>query len=108
MATPKKVDVNPKNTQKWVRELRQASERRGGDASTKFRIRYMFSYIDTLLQYQIPMPPTQVDEDKQYFVCPRCGIGWDTHETGNTIDDFIGCPNCLQRWKEGGVVCSQQ
>lgn len=96
--TPKRKDVNPKTTLQWVRDLRKASERRGGDPATKFSIRMMFNYIETLIQYQIIMPPIWDNEDGTNFTCPRCKKGM-TAESG-TVEDYNFCPLCGQRWKE--------
>lgn len=93
------TNITPQSARKWIKEVMTASERRCGDSATKFQIRKMFRYIDTLLQYQVPMPAVNVNEDGTYFECPRCGQAWDTEGTGSTVDDFNGCPKCMQKWK---------
>lgn len=71
--TPKKNDLTPQKAMKWFDEIRKISIKRGGDAATKYEIQYMFKYADKLMQYQVPMPPVNVDEDGHYFECARCG-----------------------------------
>ena len=97
MATPKQTELTPKAAIKWLEELRKLSERRGGDASTKYAIHYMFKYIERVMQYQEPMPP-EVDEETGDFKCPRCGV-WQYSDV-HTAYDYKFCSLCGQRWKE--------
>ena len=94
--TPNKNNLTPKAAIKWLEELRTLSEHRGGDPSTKYKIRYMFKYIEDVLKYQEILPPT-VDE-KGRFTCPRCGKRMMAYDA--TVDDYAFCPCCGQRWQE--------
>lgn len=96
MGTPRKDALSPKAAIRWIEDLRKLSERRGGDSSTKYEIRYMFKFIERVMQYQEVMPPT-VEEDGR-FICPRCNEAM-IAESG-TVDDYKFCPLCGQRWKE--------
>lgn len=93
--TPKKNKLTPRAAIRWLEELRRASERRSG-ADTIYQIRYMFKYIEKILQYQEVMIP-EVEESGR-FICPRCKHGM-ISESG-TVDDYAFCPICGQRWKE--------
>lgn len=92
--TPKKNKLTPRAAIRWLEELRRASERRSAD--TIYQIRYMFKYIEKILQYQEVMIP-EVEESGR-FICPRCKHGM-ISESG-TVDDYAFCPLCGQRWKE--------
>lgn len=95
--TPKKNDLTPQSAIKWFDELRRKSERLGGSADAKYKIRYMFKYADKLMQYQVPMEPKNVDEDGHYFECQRCGQAF---RTEYTVKDFVFCQLCGQRFRE--------
>ena len=95
--TPKKNDLTPQKAIKWFDELRRKSERLGGDAETKYKIRYMFNYADRLMQYPVPMEPVNVDEDGHYFDCGRCRQAF---RSEMIADDFVFCPQCGQRFIE--------
>lgn len=96
--TPKKNELTPKAVIKWLRELEKASVRGcRGDNATQYQIRYMFRYIEKLVQYQDPMPP-EVEEDARFFTCTRCNERLEA-ESG-TADDYIFCPLCGQRWQD--------
>lgn len=94
--TPKKDKLTPQAAIKWLGELRRASEKRGCDGATKYQIRYMFKYIEKIVQYQEVMPP-EVEESGR-FICKRCEHAM-IAESG-TVDDYMFCPLCGQRWKE--------
>lgn len=70
--TPKKNKLTPRAAIRWLEQLRRASERRSG-ADTIYQIRYMFKYIEKILQYQEVMIP-EVEESGR-FICPRCKHG---------------------------------
>lgn len=93
--TPKKDALTPKAAIKWLEDLRKISERRGGGA-TNYQIRYMFKYIERILQYQEVMQPITDEEGR--FKCPRCGV-WQVAESGS-VDDYTFCSLCGQRWKD--------
>lgn len=95
--TPKKDKLTPQAAIRWLGELRRASEKRGCDGATKYQIRYMFKYIEKIVQYQEVMPPINIDDDGHYFECPRCGQAF---ESEYHVDDFVFCQKCGQRFKE--------
>lgn len=95
--TPKRATLDPQTAIQWFDKLRARSERIGGDPATKFQIRYMFKYADTLMRYQVPMEPINIDEDGHYFECPRCKQAF---RTEYTVDDFIFCQQCGQRFRK--------
>lgn len=95
--TPKKNDLTPQKAIKWFDELRRKSERLGGDAETKYKIRYMFKYAEKLMELQVPRQPVNVDEDGHYFECPRCGQAF---RSEMVAEDFVFCPQCGQRFRE--------
>lgn len=96
--TPKQNELTPQKVIKWFDELRRKSERLGGDAETKYKIRYMFKYADKLMQYQVPMEPENVDEGGHYFECGRCKQAF---RSEMIADDFVFCPQCGQRFRDG-------
>ena len=92
------LDITPESAKCWLTEIKNISIKKNkGDNATSFQIRKMFNYIDKLVQYQIPMQPIDVSEDKHKFTCPRCNTRFDTDDI---VDDFNLCYICGQRFKE--------
>lgn len=73
-------------------------KKRTSDVKTKYKVISYFKEIRRLVNYQIPMRPIDISEDGRRFVCPRCDQLYEADE-GWTVDDFIFCPQCGQRFK---------
>lgn len=67
------------------------------DTKTKYQVISMFRYLRKLIQYQVPMMPINISDDRHKFECPRCGTKFDSEDT---VEDFNLCYVCGQRWKE--------
>lgn len=67
------------------------------DIKTKYQVVSMFRYLRKLIQYQAPMMPINISDDRHKFECPRCGTKFDSEDV---VDDFYLCYVCGQRWKE--------
>jgi uncharacterized Zn-finger protein len=68
------------------------------DKKTKWMVSSYFREVRRLINYQIPMPPTDISEDGREFACPRCSQRM-AIEDGWYVTDFIFCPYCGQRYK---------
>ena len=64
---------------------------------TKLQVSRMFKYINTLIDYQIPIKPINISDDGHKFECPKCHTAFDSEDT---YEDFNLCYVCGQRWKE--------
>ncbi len=93
-----RYSLTPKSAINRLAALHKRSERMSADGATKYQIRLMFNYIESMMQYQVIMPPTV--EESGRFICPRCQQGM-IAESG-TVDDYAFCPLCGQRWKGEG------
>lgn len=96
MRTPRKEELTPTLAIKWLEEIRKVCEGKGNNGGTLYGIRYMFKYIERVMQYQVIMPPAV--EGSGRFICPRCNQGM-IAESG-TVDDYAFCPLCGQKWRE--------
>lgn len=114
--TPRRDQLSPKSVLAWLKQTRKLIERRGNDKAVKFKVHYMFKYIqlcdriiertilrelnrcaEQLVEYQDPLPPQIDSEDGSQFTCRRCKKAMQTDEGG--AEDYIFCPLCGQRWK---------
>lgn len=73
-------------------------KKRTSDVKTKYMVASYFAEVRKLINYQIPMPPTDISEDGREFACPRCSERMAIEE-GWYVTDFIFCPYCGQRYK---------
>lgn len=71
------------------------------DIKTKYQVVSMFRYLRKLIQYQAPMMPINISDDRHKFECPRCGTKFDSEDT---VEDFYLCYVCGQRWKENEEI----
>lgn len=72
-------------------------QNKNNDYKTKLQVSRMFKYINTLIDYQIPIKPVNISDDGHKFECPKCHTAFDSEDT---YEDFNLCYVCGQRWKE--------
>lgn len=72
-------------------------QNKNNDYKTKLQVSRMFKYINTLIDYQIPIKPINISDDGHKFECPKCHTAFDSEDT---YEDFNLCYVCGQRWKE--------
>ena len=72
-------------------------QNKNNDYKTKLQVSKMFKYINTLIDYQIPIKPVNISDNGHKFECPKCHTAFDSEDT---YEDFNLCYVCGQRWKE--------
>lgn len=72
-------------------------QNKNNDYKTKLQVSRMFKYINTLIDYQIPIKPVNISDNGHKFECPKCHTAFDSEDT---YEDFNLCYVCGQRWKE--------
>lgn len=72
---------------------------RQNDVKTKYQVAALFRQIRKYVSYQAPMSPINISDDRHLFECPRCNVKFET-EGDWTVDDFIFCSACGQKFRE--------
>lgn len=70
------------------------------DVKTKYKVKSLFRAIEDLIKYRQVMPPIKENDSGTIFTCVRCNQTWTTEGTEFTVDDFLFCPACGQKFRK--------
>lgn len=89
------------NLEKSILKKAFVKGRKNVDVKTTKNLAVLFANIRKYVSYRNNIEPINIEDDGHLFECPRCHVKYQSDD--GTVDEFIFCPGCGQRFRDGYI-----